>query len=244
MWQMMTSTLGRSVAQAATILERWALPLIFFFFAWEHIHGLMIPGTPEYALIGVHPVIEIFRQVVWVLFDIFTGLMLLLGRHVTVLPKNMKDLLVPLATTFFYLAYEASRYLPMRLTQNICPVVWQIPSMTAGLLLNLIGLSIATWATISLGRSYGILIEVRKVVTEGAYRWMRHPIYFGYLFFLLGFAATNFSITFFILVPLHMVLMIYRARLEEARLSESSVEYQEYRKRTGFLFPAFLRFRK
>jgi protein-S-isoprenylcysteine O-methyltransferase Ste14 len=34
-------------------------------------------------------------------------------------------------------------------------------------------------------------------------------------------------------------LIIYRARLEEARLAESSPEYQEYQKRTGFIFPRF-----
>jgi protein-S-isoprenylcysteine O-methyltransferase Ste14 len=44
------------------------------------------------------------------------------------------------------------------------------------------------------------------------------------------------------LVPIHIALLLYRARLEEARLSEYSAEYQEYRKRTGFIFPRFRRF--
>jgi hypothetical protein len=38
-----------------------------------------------------------------------------------------------------------------------------------------------------------------------------------------------------------MVLLLYRARLEESRLSEYSMEYREYRKRTGFIFPRFRR---
>jgi protein-S-isoprenylcysteine O-methyltransferase Ste14 len=235
---MMTGTLGRSVAVAALFFERYVVSLVFFFYAWEHVN-LILASKSELALIQAHPVIEIFRQVVWLLFDIFTGLVLLFGRRVAVLPKNLKDLLVPLITTFFYLAYEASRHFPAWLTEDRCPVAWQVPCVTTGLFLNLLGLSIATWATLSLGRSFGVLIEVRKVVTEGAYRWMRHPIYFGYLFFILGFLATNFSIAFFILVPVQIALMVYRARLEEARLAESSLEYQEYRKRTGFLFPRF-----
>jgi protein-S-isoprenylcysteine O-methyltransferase Ste14 len=235
---MMTGLLGRSVAKAAIFFERYVVSLIFFFYAWERAN-LLLASKSEFALIQAHPVIEIFRQVVWLLFDIFTGMVLLFGRRVAVLPKNLKDVLVPLITTFFYLAYEASRHLPAWLTENRCPAAWQVVCVTTGLFLNLLGLSIATWATLSLGRSFGVLIEVRKVVTEGAYRWVRHPIYFGYLFFILGFLATNFSIAFFILVPVQIALMVYRARLEEVRLAESSPEYQEYQRRTGFLFPGF-----
>ncbi|HXB60079.1 MAG TPA: isoprenylcysteine carboxylmethyltransferase family protein [Candidatus Acidoferrales bacterium] len=236
---MMTGTLGRFVAIAAVLIERYVMSLIFFFYAWEHANWLFFPGKSEFTLIQEHPFIEIFRQVVWLLFDIFTGLVLLFGRRVAVLPKNLKDLLIPLSTTFFYLLYEASRYFPVWLTESRCPVALQIPFLTTGLFLNLLGLIIAIWATLSLGRSFGILIEVRKVVTEGAYRWVRHPIYFGYLFFIIGFLATNFSIAFFILVPVQVALMIYRARLEEVRLAESSLEYREYQRHTGFLFPKF-----
>jgi len=35
--------------------------------------------------------------------------------------------------------------------------------------------------------------------------------------------------------------LLYRARLEEARLSEYSAEYREYLKRTGFIFPRLRR---
>jgi protein-S-isoprenylcysteine O-methyltransferase Ste14 len=235
---MMTGILGRSVARAAIFFERYGLSLIFFYYAWEHANWILASKS-EFELIQAHPVIEIFRQVVWLLFDIFTGLVLLFGRRVAVLPKDVKDLLVPLVTTFFYLLYEASRHLPAWLSENPCPMAWQAACLTGGLFLNFFGLSIAIWSTLSLGRSFGVLIEVRKVVTEGAYQWVRHPIYFGYLFFISGFLATNFSIAFFILVPVHIALMVYRARLEETRLAEFSPEYREYQKRTGFLFPKF-----
>lgn len=66
-------------------------------------------------------------------------------------------------------------------------------------------------------------------------------MYSGYLCFLAGFALANFSAAFFILVPLHMFLLLYRARLEEERLAACSPEYAEYRKRTGFIFPKFNR---
>jgi protein-S-isoprenylcysteine O-methyltransferase Ste14 len=236
---MMTGILGRSMALAAIYFERYGLPLLFFFYAGEHCYWILTPGSSEYRLIQAYPLVEIFRQVVWILFDILIALMLLLGRRVTVLPKNVKDLVVPLATTFFFLAYEASDWFPKAVKENLCPVGSRGTCITIGLLLNLAGLIISIWALLSLGRSFGVFIEVRKVVVEGAYRWMRHPIYFGELFYVSGFMASNFSVAYFVLVPLHIALIVYRARLEEARLAESSPEYQEYQKRTGFIFPRF-----
>lgn len=236
---MMTSRLGRSVALAAMFIERFGLSLLFFYFAFEHWRLITTKGTPEYALIQIYPFIEISRQVVWMLYEFFVGLLLLLGRRVMIPPRNIKDLVVPLATTFFYFVYEASYWFPAALSANRFPVAWENASVTTALLLHLVGLCVELWAALWLGRSFGILIEVRKVVVEGAYRWIRHPIYLGSIIFIMGFAAAGGSIAYFILVPVHIVLIVYRARLEEARLAETSPEYEEYRKRTGFMFPKF-----
>ena len=242
---MMTSSLGRFVALAAIYIERFGLSLLFFYFALEHWLWLTTPGSSLYAaihaLIQAHPFIELFRQVVWMLYYVFIGLMLLLGHRVMVPPRNVKDLVIPLATTFFYFAYEATHWFPFSLTVNRFPVSWQGSCVTIGLFLNLLGMCIEFWAALSLGRSFGILVEVRKVVVEGAYRRIRHPVYLGSIIFILGFAAAGGSIAFFILVLIHIALIIYRARLEEVRLAESSPEYEEYRKRAGFLFPKFRR---
>jgi len=121
----------------------------------------------------------------------------------------------------------------------LCPVAWQAPSVAVGLFLNLLGIWIAIWGAIYLGRSFGVLIEVRQVVLDGAYRRMRHPMYAGYICLLAGFALANFSLAYFILVPLHVFLLLYRARLEETRLAAASPEYQAYCQRTGFIFPKF-----
>jgi hypothetical protein len=74
------------------------------------------------------------------------------------------------------------------------------------------------------------------VILDGPYQWVRHPMYLGYICMLAGLALANYSVAYFSLVPIHMVLLLYRARLEESRLSEYSMEYREYRKRTGFKF--------
>lgn len=232
-------TLGRRVALAAVYFERYGLSLVFLGLAGLRVHRLVVLGQSERSEISASPLIEILQQVIWVQLYAYAGLLLLLGRRVMVPPQKVADISLPLGTTFFYVLYAAVPWFPAWLKKSLCPVSWQADCVVAGLLLNLLGLWIAIWAAVYLGRSFGVLIEVKKVVLEGAYRWMRHPMYSGYLCFLAGFALANFSWAYFILVPLHMALLLYRARLEEARLAECSPEYQEYRKHTGFIFPKF-----
>lgn len=228
--------LGRRTALAAVYLERYGVSLVFLYLAGLRVHHLLHFGRAERSALEASPV-EVIRQLIWVQLYLYTGILLLIGRRVATPPQRARDILLPLATTFFYLAYYAVPWFPAWLKQSVYPAGWQTPCVWGGLLLMLAGLWIAVWAAVHLGRSFGVLIEVRKVVLEGAYRWIRHPMYAGYLSFLTGFALANFSLAYFILIPLHMALLLYRARLEEARLAASSPEYAEYRKRTGFIFP-------
>jgi protein-S-isoprenylcysteine O-methyltransferase Ste14 len=233
------ANLNRRVAQAAVFLERYALSLAFLAMAGVRLHHLIALDPAERAAIAAAPLVEVLRQVIWVQLYIYVGLMLLLGRRVTVPPRSFADLILPLATTFFNLAYSAVPAFPAGLTASLCPPGWQVAGAVAGFMLNLAGLLISIWAAVCLGRSFSVWIEVRKVVLEGAYRRVRHPMYLGYLCFLAGVALANFSAAYLGLVILHTALLLYRARLEEKRLAEASPEYQEYCKHSGFIFPRF-----
>lgn len=233
------TTLGRRVALTAIYLERYGLSLVFFVLAGLRLHGLIVPDATERAQIEAAPVGEVLSRVIWVQLYIYVGLLLLIGRRVTVPPQKIEDLVLPLGTTFFYIAYNAVSWLPACLTKSLLPAGWHTPGVVAGFALNLLGLGISGWAALHLGRSFSVWIEVRKVVLEGAYRHIRHPMYLGYLCFLAGLVLANFSWAYLILVPIHMFLLLYRARREENRLAESSPEYAAYRKRTGFIFPKF-----
>jgi protein-S-isoprenylcysteine O-methyltransferase Ste14 len=232
-------TLGRRVALAAVYLERYGLSLVFLIMAGIRIHQLVLMGQAERAQVAAAPLTGILSQIIWVQLYLYVGLLLLVGRRVMSPPQNLLDLVVPVGTTFFYLAYSAVLWLPMAFQKSLCPPSWQHFCLALGLFFNLAGLCVTVWAAIHLGRSFGILIEVRKPVMQGAYRWVRHPMYVGDFCFLIGFAIASFSVAIFILVPVHIALLLYRARLEETRLAEVSPEYAEYRKRTGFVFPKF-----
>ncbi len=235
-----SATLDRKAALAAIYTERYVLSLVYLCLAGIEFHNLRVglprqPGTESAALV------EVIRHVNWLLLNLFVGLLLLLGRRVAVPPQKLNDILVPLTASFFTLAYTTIPWFPTSLQKSLCPPGLQTPLAAAGLILGAIGPVVATWSVLCLGRSFGIFVMVRKVVFGGPYRWVRHPMYLGYICMCAGLALANFSGAWFILVAIHIVLLLYRARLEEAQLSEYSTEYREYTKRTGFIFPRFRR---
>lgn len=231
------TTLGRRAAMAAIYLERYGLSLVYLGLAGYQLHQMWVFDAAERAALGTNPLVGIAQQIIRMQLNGYIGVMLLLGARVTVPPQNFKDLFIPLAATFFNLLYNAVTWLPAGCLRNLCPPDWQAPCVAAGLGLNLLGLAVAIWGAVYLGRSFGVFIEVKQVVMAGPYAWVRHPMYAGYLCLMGGLVLVNFSLAYFILVPVHGALLVYRARLEEARLAESSPAYREYRQRTGCLFP-------
>lgn len=235
------TTLGRRTALAAVYIERYVISVVFFYLAYTGVQKLMALRDPGHIAPGSSLVIQVIEQLIWIQLYLYSGLLLLVGRRVAALPKGLLDILLPLGTTFFFIAYAVVPRLPLALQRNLWPPEWRGGCVAAGLVLNLIGLWIAIWAAVYLGRSFGVLVEVRKVVLAGPYQWVRHPMYSGYICFMLGAAVAIPSPAFLTLIPLHAALLMYRARLEEKRLSECSEEYQNYRKRTGFIFPKLRR---
>ena len=59
--------------------------------------------------------------------------------------------------------------------------------MTA-LILELLGVTLTQVARIYMGRSFGILPANRGIVSNGPFRWVRHPIYLGWLVLSIGYA--------------------------------------------------------
>jgi protein-S-isoprenylcysteine O-methyltransferase Ste14 len=80
-------------------------------------------------------------------------------------------------------------------------------------------------------------METNKLVTDGRYALMRHPMHFGLWFFPLAFALLIGSPFFiFVLAPLEMIFMILMIKLweePEARKKFGNA-YDEYKKKVPF----------
>ena len=57
--------------------------------------------------------------------------------------------------------------------------------------MQLAGAAAAAWAVVALGRSFGLVAANRGISTRGPYRFVRHPLYAGYLLTQTGYLLEN-----------------------------------------------------
>ena len=103
--------------------------------------------------------------------------------------------------------------------------------------LQFLALWMVIWGKMSLGRSFAILPANRGVVTGGAYRFVRHPIYAGYLAGHILFLLSSFSVYNFTVYAIITLFQIHRI-LREERILALTPEYRDYLERVRYrLFP-------
>lgn len=95
------------------------------------------------------------------------------------------------------------------------------------------------WAATTLGRYLTIEIEPKspELITTGPFSIVRHPIYFAATIFFIGVAAISREPGTIILLIVIVLVEIEKARREEAELAKRFPEFEEYKRRVGFLFP-------
>jgi len=106
--------------------------------------------------------------------------------------------------------------------------------------LAFLGLALATAAYLSMSGHDKICREQRgtKVVSSGAFRYVRHPLYSGCLLFYLGLAVSTASIFSLALFVVIFFFYNYIASYEERLLDEKfGEEYRKYKRRTGKWMP-------
>ncbi|MGO4808926.1 isoprenylcysteine carboxylmethyltransferase family protein [Cupriavidus sp. 2MCAB6] len=133
-------------------------------------------------------------------------------------------ILSSLLGTFYFLAIQ------------LTPGVRIVPE-AVGAGLQIAGLSWQIFAKVSLRYSFGILPANRGIVSSGAYRFVRHPIYLGYFVADVGFLLANFGLQNLLVYTLQYVMQAVRILREEKLLSDDP-EYRTYRNKVCFrMFP-------
>ncbi len=90
---------------------------------------------------------------------------------------------------------------------------------TAGLVLVTIAAFLSLASLLSLGKSFGIRPALRRLVTRGPYRFVRHPIYLSYILGDVGYNLQEWNIGTLLLVLVGWISLLYRIRAEERVLS-------------------------
>lgn len=112
-----------------------------------------------------------------------------------------------------------------------------------GAVLLALGLALAVWARVYLGRNWGMPMTQKQepeLVTSGPYRFIRHPIYSGLLFALLGTALATDLLGLIIAAALGGYFY-YAASVEEKNLGVTfPAAYPAYRSSTKMIIPFVL----
>jgi protein-S-isoprenylcysteine O-methyltransferase Ste14 len=112
---------------------------------------------------------------------------------------------------------------------------WRILAVSDALLVG--GLAFSIYAAASLGGSFALAAEARELVTSGAYRLVRHPIYLGELVAATGALLPVLTPSTALIFVVFCLSQIARTMLEERALSAAFSQYEEYRRRTPVLVP-------
>ena len=125
-----------------------------------------------------------------------------------------------LAGTFYFLALD------------LVPGRHLIPEWAGGFV-QCVSLLWQIYAKVSLGRSFGLLPADRGVVTTGAYRVVRHPIYLGYFAAHMAFLLVNFDLHNLIVFAALYLVQGLRLMREESLLRLQPA-YRDYCRKVRF----------
>lgn len=106
-------------------------------------------------------------------------------------------------------------------------------SPTVGAVLLLVGTFIHIGAKFSLNRSFGLVAANRGVKQEGLYRFVRHPMYAGYMMTHIGYFLSEASARNLAVYAMLWTFLLLRICAEERVLSEDP-DYRSFAERVRY----------
>jgi protein-S-isoprenylcysteine O-methyltransferase Ste14 len=91
-----------------------------------------------------------------------------------------------------------------------------------------------------LGKSFSIMPEARKLVTNGPYAYARHPLYAAEIVTLIGMTIQYQQPWALVMGGAVIALQVTRSLYEERVLAQAFPEYEEYRARTRRFIPGVI----
>lgn len=111
-----------------------------------------------------------------------------------------------------------------------------------GFFVGVVALSLLFWVLRSLGKNFSTTLTIRKdqtLVVRGPYRWMRHPMYTGFLLLWGGFLfiSANWFIGLTGILGVVWAIVVRTPKEEQMMTERFGEEYVVYMKRTGRYLP-------
>lgn len=122
--------------------------------------------------------------------------------------------------------------LPLAPANDLSPA-----ALIAASALIFFGNGLSVYVAFGLGRSFSIMPEARKLMTDGPYAFVRHPLYLAEEVAVLGSFVVYASPWATAILILHGYLQFQRMLCEEKVLREAFPEYANYARHTARLIP-------
>ncbi len=137
--------------------------------------------------------------------------------------------------------YEGMRVILWNLIMNPQSLLTLSVNNIVGLILIIAGFSIMLVGMGTLRMFYASTLVIREnheLRTHGIYRFIRHPVYFGFIVVVIGISMAASSLYGFLVMLLEIPICLSRIRIEQKMLVEEfGDEYRNYMKTTKKLFP-------
>ena len=198
---------GMSAARALDLLERAAVVGLFISFAERNYRAIMELGQGFNAIM-------VASEALVVLF-------VLIRRDSLNVTGRAGDWLLAFAATAGPLLARASSGGHALIPQG------------SGVMILLLGFAMQVWAKLTLRRSFGIVPANRGVKASGPYRFVRHPMYLGYVTVHVGFLLLSPGVWNLAIYSLSFAIQIARIAAEE-RLLDRDPAYATFRAHTRF----------
>jgi protein-S-isoprenylcysteine O-methyltransferase Ste14 len=145
--------------------------------------------------------------------------------------KTTKDYLFVFIQFLLFGAYTFDFFSPLAIPNYIA---------TLGIVIAIIGIMIAVLTVFELKTNLTVFptpTEKAVLLTNGFFRFSRHPIYTGILMFVFGYALNSYS-TYKLLIGVFLLIWFYlKSIYEEEQLSEKFKEYKAYQEKVGRFLP-------
>ena len=128
------------------------------------------------------------------------------------------------------------------LTIHLMPVT--LPVFAGGFLLTVAGLLFCIWARVVLGRNWSGTVTIKEnheLIVRGPYQIVRHPIYTGLLFALIGTAFVDGYVRSFVgVLVIGFGLWLKSQTEEQFMVQQFGAQYIDYRQHVRALVPFLL----
>jgi protein-S-isoprenylcysteine O-methyltransferase Ste14/uncharacterized membrane protein (UPF0127 family) len=222
---------GATEAQgsAGSFFDRLLPGLLFGLLALAKVRGLAhlvtSPGEPSLQAWLTHA-LALGHGVLTIAFTLLLAVLFLTRR------SPVGDRARPLAMT---VALAGTFIMFVALIQPTTSYDWRLLALSD--VLVAVGLVFSMYALGALRHCFGLAPEARGLVTTGAYRIVRHPVYLGEFVALLGTLLPVLAPLTICIFAAFCALQVWRAALEESVLGQTFAGYGAYRARTPALLP-------